>query len=168
VSDPGSAYEPAALLRHVERLHGLLAVGVSIVPLTTGRGILAANVLLGAGLVWGSVWLFKQLFSGLVRRRPERRRLAIALLFAKLPLLWGLLWITARTGYVHVDGLGLAAGITCFPVAVTCVALGRRRVGSRDPGDGRQGRCGDAPGPALAHTRADEESSETERRVPAR
>jgi hypothetical protein len=112
----------------VERVHGLLAVAVSMPPLATGRAAFAASVLTGAGLIWGNVWLFKQLFAGLVRRRPERRRLAIALLFAKLPLLWGLVWIAARTGFVRMDGLGLAAGITCFPVAVTCIALGRRRV----------------------------------------
>ncbi len=115
-------------LARIERLHALLAVGVSLLAGGTGRGVLAASVLMGGGLMWASVWLYKQLFVGFVRRRPERRRLAIALLFAKLPLLWGLLWVTARTRLVALDGLGLAAGITCFPLAVVCVALGRRRI----------------------------------------
>jgi hypothetical protein len=84
------------------------------------------SVLLGGGLIWANVWVFKQAFAFLVRRRPTRQRLAIALLFAKLPLIWALFWLITRTQLITLDGAGLAVGITCFPTAVVIVALAWR------------------------------------------
>lgn len=111
------------LVWRIERVHaGLVCVAAAILGLVAGR-VEATSVLIGGGLIWVNVWLFKQLFGFLVRRRPARQRLAIALLFAKLPLLWGLFWLVARAKLVAVDGGGLAVGITCFPAAVVLVGL---------------------------------------------
>jgi hypothetical protein len=110
-------------LRQIEIAHGLLAGLLAGIAVWFGGFQVAQSVLLGAALISCNVWLFKQLFTVVVRRRPARRRLAIALLFAKLPLLWGLLWLIARTGVVTLDGLGIAVGITCFPAAVVVVTL---------------------------------------------
>jgi len=110
----------------IECVHALLVCAAAGgLALAVGR-VAATSVVLGGALIWVNVWLFKQLFAFLIRRRPARRRLAIALLFAKLPLLWGAFWVVARARLVGIDGLGLAAGITCFPVAVVVVALAWR------------------------------------------
>lgn len=114
------------LLWQIERFHAgfvCLLAGAAVWMLGPTVG---ASLLFGGALIWLNVWLFKQLFAVLIRRRPARRRLAIALLFAKLPLLWALLWLIAPAHLVAVDGVGLAAGITCFPLAVVVVALVRR------------------------------------------
>ena len=116
----------AGLVWRVECVHaGLVCAAAGALAWTVGR-VGATSVLLGGGLIWANVWLFKQLFGFLVRRQPARQRLAIALLFAKLPLLWGLFWLSARARLIAVDGVGLAAGVTCFPVAVVLVALAWR------------------------------------------
>jgi hypothetical protein len=111
------------LLRQIERAH-LTLVGVAALIASPLRGIGGTvGVLLGGALIAVNVWLFKQLFGFLVRRGPGRRRLAIALLFAKLPLLWAGFWLVARSQLIPLDGLGLAAGVSCFPVAVVVVTL---------------------------------------------
>jgi hypothetical protein len=66
------------------------------------------SVAFGGALMTGNVWLFRQFVALIVRKRPTRHRLAIALLFAKLPLLWGLLWLASRVSVVAVDGVALA------------------------------------------------------------
>jgi hypothetical protein len=118
------------LLRQIERAH-LILVGVAVLVASPLRGVGATvGVLLGGALIAVNVWLFKQLFGFLVRRAPGRRRLAITLLFAKLPLLWAGFWLIARSRIIPIDGLGLAAGISCFPVAVVVVTL----TWHREPG----------------------------------
>jgi hypothetical protein len=120
-------------LPRIERLHTILvAVAAITTAVLVGAGM-ALSVILGGGVMLGNVWLFKQLFGSLVRRRPERRRLAIALLFAKLPLLWGLLWLGARARVAAIDGAGVAFGISCFPLAVLVVALIVRPRGTEKP-----------------------------------
>ncbi len=112
-------------LRQIEWTHLLLGGALAAVA-AWGRGWqMGLSIVAGGALMAGNVWLFKQLFAFLVRKRPARHRLAIALLFAKLPLLWGLLWLAGRAPIVALDGVGLAAGITCFPIAVVVVALAR-------------------------------------------
>jgi F0F1-type ATP synthase assembly protein I len=113
------------IVEQIERLHGSLVLGLALVIWLASTREIAISVVAGGALIWLSVWIFKQLFAFLVRRHPARRRLAIALLFAKLPLLWGVMWLIARA-HIALDGLGLAAGITCFPVAATVVAVVRR------------------------------------------
>lgn len=114
------------LLWQIECFHAALVCVLAAAAFWMLGPASGASLLVGGALIWGNVWLFKQLFAVVVRRRPARRRLAIALLFAKLPLLWALLWLVTRVRLVAVDGIGLAAGITCFPVAVVVVALARR------------------------------------------
>ena len=112
-----------SLVWRIECVHaGLVCAAAGALALAVGQ-VGATSVLLGGALIWANVWLFKQLFGFLVRRQPARQRLAIALLFAKLPLLWGLFWLSTRARLIAVDGVGLAVGVTCFPVAVVLVAL---------------------------------------------
>ena len=125
-----SARTAEADLWRMELLHGALAGAAAVCGALTSGERLSGSIALGAGLIWANVWLFKQLFSFLVRPRPARRRLAIALLFAKLPLLWGLVWLIINVPSVSLDGIGLAVGITCFPAAVVIVAIARRRAGA--------------------------------------
>ncbi len=124
---------PDGALPQIERLHTVLVAAVAIATAVLVGARMALSVILGGGVILGNVWLFKQLFGSLVRRRPERRRLAIALLFAKLPLLWGLLWLGARTRVAAIDGAGVAFGISCFPLAVLVVALIVRPRGTEKP-----------------------------------
>ena len=113
-------------LGQIELLHGAL-VCLLATAATWGVGpSVGASVMLGGALIWVSVWLFRQLFAHVIQPRPARRRLAIALLFAKLPLLWGLLWLITWARLVVLNGLGLAAGITCFPAAVVFALVWRR------------------------------------------
>jgi len=115
-----------SLVWRIECVHaGLVLTAAGALALAVGR-VGATSVLLGGALIWANVWLFKQLFGFLVRRQPARQRLAIALLFAKLPLLWGLFWLVARVRLIVIDGVGLAVGVTCFPMAVVLVALAWR------------------------------------------
>ena len=114
------------ILWQIELLHGLLFVVLASGSWWASGRTAAISVAIGGVLMWGNVWIIKQLFAFLVRRRPARPRLAIALLFAKLPLLWGLFWFIARAQFIAIDGLGLVAGITCFPVATVVIALVRR------------------------------------------
>jgi hypothetical protein len=119
------------LLQLIERAH-LILVGMAALAAAPLRGVGGSvGVVFGGALIALNVWLFKQLFGFLVRRGPGRRRLAIALLFAKLPLLWAAFWLIARSQLIPIDGLGLAAGVSCFPVAVVAVAL----AWHREPGD---------------------------------
>lgn len=111
------------LLVRIEWTHGILVLGTAAAGLWFGGTSLAASVLFGGGLIWANVWLFKRLFSSVVASGPGRHRLAIALLFAKLPLLWALAWWVATWRLIQVDGVGLAAGITCLPAAVVFVTL---------------------------------------------
>jgi hypothetical protein len=104
---------------------GLVLAAAGAAGFAMGRAG-ATSVLFGGALIWANLWLFKQLFGFLVRRQPTRQRLAIALLFAKLPVLWGLFWLVARARLIVIEGAGLAAGITCFPAAVVLVVLAWR------------------------------------------
>jgi hypothetical protein len=113
----------ADLVWRIERIHVCVVAPVAAAGAWVLGTVGAASVALGGTLVWLNVWLFKQLFSFLIRPRPGNRRLAIALLFAKLPLLWVLFWLAATASPTAIDGIGLAAGITCFPIAVVVVAL---------------------------------------------
>lgn len=136
---------PATTLRRIELLHGALVIaGAGATALAGSRSAVAASIFLGGGLIWANVWLFKQLFSIVVQRQPARRRLAIALLFAKLPLLWGLLWLVARSRVIAIDGAGMALGITCYPLAVVGIALARRSD-TRSFGGSRGGAGSDHP-----------------------
>ena len=112
-------------LRQIEWTHALLGGALAAGAAWVSGWQTGLSVIVGGALMAGNVWLFKQLFAFFVRKRPTRHRLAIALLFAKLPLLWGLLWLASRASIVALDGAGLAAGITCFPIAVVVVALAR-------------------------------------------
>jgi len=113
-------------LQQIERTHVLLLGCALAAGAAWGNGWqMGLSIVIGGTLMAGNVWLFKQLFAFLVRKQPARQRLAIALLFAKLPLLWGLFWLASRAPIVALDGVGLAAGITCFPLAVIVVALAR-------------------------------------------
>jgi hypothetical protein len=118
--------EPSQLLwilRRIEVGHAIL-VGLAALAAATLSGAGAANgVILGGALISLNVWLLKHIFAFLIRRGSGQHRLAIALLFAKLPVLWGLFWLITRVRLVPIDGLGLAAGISCFPVAVVAVTL---------------------------------------------
>jgi hypothetical protein len=108
-------------LHRIESLHaGLVAATAGIGWLSGVLG--AGSVLFGGLLMAGNVWIFKRLFGFMVRR-PERTHLAIALLFVKLPALLALLWLAARARVVAVDGLAVAVGISCFPVAAVAIAL---------------------------------------------
>jgi hypothetical protein len=115
------------LLRQIERGHLVLVGMAALAALPLGGVSGTLGVVLGGALMALNVWVFKQLFGFLVRRGPERRRLAIALLFAKLPLLWAGFWLIARSHLIPIDGLGLAAGVSCFPVAVVLVTLACHR-----------------------------------------
>jgi hypothetical protein len=112
-------------LRQIEWTHLVLSGTLAAVAAWGNGWQMGLSIAIGGALMAGNVWLFRQLFAFLVRKRPARHRLAIALLFAKLPLLWGLLWLAGRAPIVALDGVGLAAGITCFPIAVVVVALAR-------------------------------------------
>lgn len=114
------------LIWRIECVHAALVCAAAVALAWTVGRVGATSVVMGGGLIWLNVWLFKQLFGFLVKRQPARQRLAIALLFAKLPVLWGLFWLIARARLIAVDGVGLAAGITCFPVAVLLVGLSWR------------------------------------------
>jgi len=114
------------VLRRIEVGHVIL-VGVATIAAATLAGVGAANgVVLGGALISLNVWIFKRLFAFMIRRGSGGHRLAIALLFAKLPVLWGLFWLITRVRLIPIDGLGLAAGISCFPVAVVAVTLASR------------------------------------------
>jgi len=112
-------------LRRIETVHmGLVCALASGLGLLAGASM-TASVLLGGTLIWGNVWLLKQLFSAVIKPHPFRRRLAIALLFAKLPLLWGVFWVITRVRLVAIDGIALGAGVAAFPAAVLLVAVCR-------------------------------------------
>jgi hypothetical protein len=114
------------LLWRIECVHALLLCVVAAMAAWAGGATTVQSVLLGGALIWGSVWVFRQAFAFLVRRRPTHQRLAIALLFAKLPVFWAVFWLITRTRLITLDGAGLAAGITCFPAAAVIVALAWR------------------------------------------
>ena len=115
-----------SLVWRIECVHGgLVLAAAGAAGFAMGRAG-ATSVLFGGALIWANLWLFKQLFGFLIRRQPTRQRLAIALLFAKLPVLWGLFWLVARARLIVIEGVGLAAGITCFPAAVVLVVLAWR------------------------------------------
>jgi hypothetical protein len=109
------------VLRYIELLHAGLVCAAAALGWATGR-LGPGSVVLGGALMSGNVWIFKRLFGFLVRRQP-RPRLAIALLFAKLPALLALLWLVTRARVVAIDGVGVAVGVTCFPLAAVIVAL---------------------------------------------
>jgi hypothetical protein len=113
-----------AVLRQIERLHVGLVLGATALAWASGA-LGPGSIVLGGGLMAANVWIFKRLFAFMVRR-PPRSRLAIALLFAKLPALLALLWLVARARIVTLDGVGVAVGVTCFPLAAVVVALARR------------------------------------------
>lgn len=111
------------LLHRIEVIHALLCAGAALLALALGGVSVTNGVLLGGALLSGNVWILKRLFGFLISRGSHGRRLAIALLFAKLPVLWALFWLIAKARLIPLDGMGLAVGISCFPVAVVVVTL---------------------------------------------
>lgn len=96
-------------------------VGASAVLLAP-RGVPTATGVLVGGTVIGSSLLFYTLGLRAVLRW-ERPRLAIALLFVKLLLLLGLVWVVLGWGRARIDPAGFALGVSCFPVAAVWEAV---------------------------------------------
>jgi len=79
-------------------------------------------VLLGGGVIGLSVLLYSLGLRVLLRRVGPR--LAIALLFAKLLAFLGLGWWAFTSEQEHrPDPIGVAVGLTCFPVAAVWEAM---------------------------------------------
>ena len=83
------------------------------------------GVLLGAGLVATSLWLYAKLFDAVFR--TGRRRLALGLTFVKLAAFLALGWWAMSRGAGAIDPLGVAVGVTCLPLAALWEALQARR-----------------------------------------
>jgi hypothetical protein len=76
------------------------------------------------GLIASSLWIYTVLFDAVLR--TGRRRLALALTFVKLAALLALGWWVVKRGAGAIDPLGVAAGITCLPLAALWEALRTR------------------------------------------
>ena len=99
----------------------LLVMGTSAVlgrPQPTG-------VLFGAALVASSLWIYAVVLDAVLRRGD--RRLALSLTFVKLCGFLGLSWWAMRWGAGAIDPLGVAARITCLPLAGLWGAIETRR-----------------------------------------
>ena len=83
------------------------------------------GVLFGAALVASSLWIYAVVLDALLRRGD--RRLALGLTFVKLCSFLALGWWAMRWGAGAIDPLGVAAGITCLPLAALWEALEARR-----------------------------------------
>jgi len=83
-----------------------------------------AGVLVGAGLVLASLSLYAVLFDAVLRSR--RLHLALGLTFVKLAAFLALSWWAMSRGAGALDPLGVAAGITCLPLAALWEALKAR------------------------------------------
>jgi hypothetical protein len=98
--------------------------------LATGAGTIGgrpqpAGVLLGAALVASSLWIYATVLEAVLR--SGSRRLALGLTFVKLCGFLALGWWAMRRGAGAIDPLGVAAGITCLPLAAVWEALQARR-----------------------------------------
>lgn len=82
-------------------------------------------VVLGAALVASSVWIYAAVLDAVLR--SGSRRLALSLTFVKLCGFLTLGWWAMRLGAGAIDPLGVAAGITCLPLAAVWEALDVRR-----------------------------------------
>ena len=82
-------------------------------------------VVLGAALVASSVWIYAVVLDAVLRRGD--RRLALGLTFVKLCGFLALGWWAMSLGSGAMDPLGVAAGITCLPLAAVWEALEARR-----------------------------------------
>jgi hypothetical protein len=82
-------------------------------------------VVLGAALVASSVWIYAIVLDAVLL--SGARRLALGLTFVKLCGFLALSWWAMRLGAGAVDPLGVAAGITCLPLAAVWEALEARR-----------------------------------------
>ena len=116
-------------LDRLQRRHWALVAGcVGLSALTGSPGV--GGVLLGGGIIGVSVLVYAAGLGLLLRR--TRVRLAIALLSVKLLLLLGLGWWAFTAGASsRPDPVGLALGLTCFPVAAVWEALGGQRRDGR-------------------------------------
>jgi hypothetical protein len=83
-----------------------------------------AGVLVGAGLVLTSLWFYALLFDAVLR--TGRPHLALGLTFVKLAAFLALGWWAMSRGAGAIDPLGVAAGITCLPLAALWEALEAR------------------------------------------
>jgi hypothetical protein len=116
----------ASLERLQARHWGLVALLV-VVAAATGRPGLG-GVLLGGGAMGLVVAAYAAAARAVLRRGS--RRLAIALLFAKLAAFSGLGWLALTSGRgVRPDPIGFALGLSCFPLAAVWEAM--RTRGSR-------------------------------------
>ena len=84
-----------------------------------------AGVFLGAALVASSLWIYGIVLDAVLRSGD--RRLALGLTFVKLSGFLALGWWAMRWGAGAIDPLGVAAGITCLPMAALWEALEARR-----------------------------------------
>jgi hypothetical protein len=117
----------SASLERLQRRHWLL------VAVTTGLAAIAgrpgaASVALGGAVIGLVVAAYAAAARALLRRGS--RRLAIALLFAKLAAFLGLGWWALTRGHAaRPDPIGFALGLSCFPLAAVWEAM--RARGSR-------------------------------------
>jgi hypothetical protein len=94
----------------------LLLLGVATASLgLLLRPSLSLGIVVGAGFVSMSVWLYARLFDAAIR--TGRRRLALGLTFVKLAAFLALGWVAMSWGAGSVHPLGFAIGVTCLPLA---------------------------------------------------
>jgi hypothetical protein len=105
------------------RIVVLTAACAAVWWVLVGRG--AIGVLAGGTVVLASVWLLEQLFRAAIV--TGRRRLAMALTFAKLAAFLGLGWIAFTVREWAPDPLGFAVGVSVLPVAALWEGLNARR-----------------------------------------
>lgn len=103
-------------VRHWALLAFVTAAGLALADRSAVLGIVFGGVVIGSSLLLYSIGVPALLGRGNVR-------LAIVLLFAKLLLLLGLVWVVFRWGRDAVDPIGFALGTSCFPVAAVWEAL---------------------------------------------
>lgn len=107
---------PAALLQ-IATAHAALLAALLLVLGVTGRPLRGA--LLGGGLMALSMLLF----AATARAAVAARRLFVAALASFKILLYLGLATAVLTGWVVADGVGFAAGVTCFVVATVGFAF---------------------------------------------
>ncbi len=103
--------------------HWCLVVATAAALALAGRAG-APGVLAGGGVIGVSTLLTAAGLGATLRRSV---RLAIVLLFAKLLLLLGLVWVVFEWGLHRIDPGGFALGVTCFPVAAVWQVMGARK-----------------------------------------
>jgi hypothetical protein len=81
----------------------------------------SVGVVLGGGVIGSSVLLYALGLGAVLRR--GRLRLAIALLFVKLVLLLGVVWVVFGWARGRVDAAAFALGVSCFPAAAVWEAM---------------------------------------------